>query len=88
MAAKVQTSLRIDAEKLQQAKLILTDLGLNFSEAVNIFTSMIVARRGLPFEVSLPNEETKAVLREVRSEKNVESLSLDELNPTTHSKRD
>jgi len=56
MATKVQTSLRIDAEKLQQAKLILTDLGLNFSEAVNIFTSMIVARRGLPFEVSLPNE--------------------------------
>jgi len=59
MAAKVQTSLRIDAEKLQQAKLILTDLGLNFSEAVNIFTSMVVTRRGLPFEVSLPNEKTK-----------------------------
>jgi len=86
MAAKVQTSLRIDAEKLQQAKLILTDLGLNFSEAVNIFTSMVVTRRGLPFEVSLPNEKTEAVLNEVRAGKNIEIFSLDELTPKTPSK--
>jgi len=86
MATKVQTSLRIDAEKLQQAKLILTDLGLNFSEAVNIFTNMVVTRRGLPFEVSLPNEETEAVLNEVRAGKNIETFSLDKLAPKTPSK--
>ena len=38
---KIQTSLRIDAVKLKEAKEILDELGMNFTEAVNIFTSML-----------------------------------------------
>ena len=45
MSTKIQTSLRLDAEKLAEAKLILSELGMNFSEAVNIFTSLIVAQQ-------------------------------------------
>jgi len=52
---KVQTSLRIDQHSLQDAKEILDKMGMNFSEAVNIFTKMIVFHRGLPFDVKLPN---------------------------------
>ena len=52
---KVQTSLRIDQNSLQDAKEILDKMGMNFSEAVNIFTKMIVFHRGLPFDVKLPN---------------------------------
>ena len=54
---KVQTSLRIDQNSLQDAKKILEEMGMNFSEAVNIFTKMIVSHRGLPFEIKLPNNE-------------------------------
>ena len=56
---KVQTSLRIEKNSLQDAKKILEEMGMNFSEAVNIFTKMIVAHRGLPFEVKLPNPDTE-----------------------------
>ena len=68
---KVQTSLRIEQNSLQDAKKILNEMGMNFSEAVNIFTKMIVAHRGLPFEVKLPNyhdeltEKLKIALAEV-----------------------
>ena len=55
MSVKVQTSLRIDQTSLQDDKKILEEMGMNFSEAVNIFTKMIVSRRRLPFEVTLPN---------------------------------
>lgn len=79
MSAKVQTSLRLDADKFSEAKVILAQLGMNFSEAVNIFTSQVVAQRGLPFSVSLPNEETKAAMRDVRAGKNLESISLEQL---------
>lgn len=79
MSSKVQTSLRIDADKLHEAKKILTHLGLNFSEAVNIFTNMVVSKRGLPFEVALPNEETAAAMKEVRASKNIESVDLETL---------
>jgi len=79
MNSKVQTSLRIDAEKLSEAKKILTALGLNFSEAVNIFTSMVVSKRGLPFEVALPNEETIIAMQDVRAGHNIEEVKLEDL---------
>jgi DNA-damage-inducible protein J len=78
MSAKVQTSLRIDAEKFIEAKQILAMLGMNFSEAVNIFTSQVVAQRGLPFQVMLPNEETKAAMLDVRAGQNLETVSFEQ----------
>lgn len=79
MSTKVQTSLRLDADKFGEAKQILAQLGMNFSEAVNIFTSQVVAQRGLPFSVSLPNKDTQTAMRDVRAGKNLESISLDQL---------
>ncbi len=55
---KVQISLRIDKNSLLDAKEILNEVGMNFSEAVNIFTKMIVKHKGFPFEVKIPNNET------------------------------
>lgn len=79
MSAKIQTSLSLDAENFAEAKKILAKCGMNFSEAVNIFTSLIVARQGLPFDVVLPNEETQAAMRDVRNQTNLEEISLDQL---------
>jgi DNA-damage-inducible protein J len=79
MSTKIQTSLRLDADKLAEAKQILSQLGLNFSEAVNIFTNLIVAKQGLPFDVALPNEKTKASMLDVRARKNLETITLEQL---------
>jgi len=79
MSVKIQTSLRLDAEKFTEAKVILSQLGMNFSEAVNIFTSLIVANQGLPFNVALPNEDTKAAMLDVRARKNLETITLESL---------
>ena len=59
--SKVQTSLRIDEESLIEAKAILKSLGLNYTEAVNIFTNMIVLEQGLPFDVKLPSDDEEDV---------------------------
>lgn len=83
MSTKIQTSLRLDAEKLAEAKQILSQLGMNFREAVNIFTSLIVAKQGLPFDVVLPNEETKAALLDVRARKHLETITLEQLRHET-----
>jgi DNA-damage-inducible protein J len=79
MTTKTQTSLRLDTDKLIEAKAILERLGLNFSEAVNIFTSMIVETKGLPFDVCLPNDETIAAMRDVRARKNLTPVALTDL---------
>ena len=86
MATKVQTSIRLDAEKFNEARAILAQLGMNFTEAVNIFTSMVVAKHGLPFDVTLPNKKTQTVLQDIRANKNLKPSTLDELKNTQHSR--
>jgi addiction module RelB/DinJ family antitoxin len=45
---RLEPSLKADAER------VLERLGLTPSEAINIFLNQVVLRKGLPFEVRLP----------------------------------
>jgi DNA-damage-inducible protein J len=76
---KVQTSLRLDADKFSEAKEILKNLGLNFTEAVNIFTNMVVANKGLPFDVKIPTKEFKHSVDELENKKGKSFETTDEL---------
>ena len=63
---KTQTTIRIDRENYIEAKEILKYLGLSYSQAVNIFNSMIVSKRGIPFEIRLPNDATLQAMKEAK----------------------
>ena len=76
---KVQTSLRLDEDKFIEAKEILKSLGLNFTEAVNIFTSMVVANKGLPFDVKIPTKEFKNAINELETKNGKSFNTTDEL---------
>ncbi len=76
---KVQTSLRLDNSNFMEAKEILAKLGLNFSEAVNIFAGMIVQTKGLPFEVKIPNKETRQAIKDARAGIDGDVITIDEL---------
>ena len=76
---KVQTSLRLDEDKFAEAKEILKSLGLNFTEAVNIFTSMVVANKGLPFNVKIPTKEFKNSIDELETKKGKSFNTTNEL---------
>jgi len=67
MTTKVQTSLRLDEEAFLEAKKILKSLGMNFTEAVNVFTNMVVQEKGLPFQVKVPNKEILEAMQEVEN---------------------
>jgi len=75
---KVQTTIRIEEDKLKKSKEILKELGLNFSEAVNLFVNMVVQTKGIPFEIRL-NDEIKQRIKDVESGKNLEEITLEEL---------
>jgi len=77
--SKVQTSLRLDADKLLEAKEILKHLGLNFTDAVNIFTNMVVANKGLPFEVKIPTKILKKSINELENKDGKKFKNIDEL---------
>ncbi|TXJ08492.1 MAG: type II toxin-antitoxin system RelB/DinJ family antitoxin [Acinetobacter sp.] len=61
---KVQTSMRLEESTFNEAKAILASLGMNVTDAVSIFMSMVVQNKGLPFEVKLPNAKTLKAMQE------------------------
>jgi DNA-damage-inducible protein J len=63
---KTQTTIRVDQNNYTQAKAILKYLGLSYSQAINIFNSMIVCNKGLPFEIKIPNDETLQAMGEAK----------------------
>ena len=46
--------VRVEKSVRQEVRLILSNLGLTESVAVNLFYNMIRIKRGLPFEVVVP----------------------------------
>ena len=57
---------RIQPEIKEQAESILHRLGLSPTEAIRIFYTQITLRKGLPFEVLIPNETTRKALDDSR----------------------
>lgn len=55
---------RVNAKLKAQAEGVLARLGLNASEAIRLFYKQVALRDGLPFEVTLPNAETRRALSE------------------------
>lgn len=54
MAKDANVFARVDTSLKEQAEGILSQLGIPMSNAINIFLNQVVLRRGLPFEVTLP----------------------------------
>lgn len=69
---KETTSIKLDVEVKVKAKEIFQELGLTMGEAVNIFLNQVTLHKGLPFEVKIPNEETKKAIEEARRGVNME----------------
>lgn len=56
--------VRIDPKLKKSAERVFTGLGISTTEAIRLFLRQVELHRGLPFPVSIPNEETIAALRE------------------------
>ncbi len=57
MAKETTVRARINEDLKADAEEVLQQLGLNTSQAINLYFSQIVLRRGLPFDVVIPEDE-------------------------------
>ena len=80
VSIKETTSIKLDKEAKEQAKLIFKALGITMGDAFNMFLNQVNLHNGIPFEIKIPNSTTQQVIREARLGKNVQEFSLDELN--------
>jgi len=81
MAIKTATvRARLDPELKKKAEKIFEIIGLTESEAVRLFYKNVVLTRGLPFTLSIPNDETKIAIEEARrGEFSINHDSIDNL---------
>ncbi len=89
MATTTPTQIRIEENTKKQAVELLEGLGLNLSDAVNMFLRQVILRRGIPFDVTYPedvwefrSEVTEAMeeAKEISRDPNVKGYTdLDEL---------
>jgi DNA-damage-inducible protein J len=52
-----------------QAESVLDRIGLSSSDAIRIFFKQVVLRKGLPFDVAIPNKTTAKTLK--KSDRNI-----------------
>jgi DNA-damage-inducible protein J len=80
MSKNAVISARIEDKLKKNAESILNRLGITPSEAITIFYKQVELRKGLPFEVKIPNKTTLNAFQDSESGKNTKSFKkLDDL---------
>ncbi len=69
----------IDPKVKKEAETILKELGLSVSNAYELFYRQVIANRGLPFELKVPNEKTMKAIENSRQGKGKKFATEEEL---------
>ena len=79
MAKTAMITTRVDPDLKADAEKVLNKLGISTTEAINLFLSQVRLRRGLPFDVKIPNKATLKAMKDAEDRRNLSSYdSLDE----------
>jgi len=65
MASDTVVRARIDGQVKEKAAKVLADMGLSVSDAIRLLLVRIAVEKALPFEIKVPNEETRAAMAEL-----------------------
>ena len=79
MAANTVVRARIDEHIKEEATVVLAAMGLTVSDAFRIMLTRIAREKALPFEPLIPNEKTITAMRQARSGKGLERVTLEQL---------
>ena len=71
MARSAMIRARIEPKLKNEVEHVFERLGLSASEAINMFYAQVSLRRGLPFDVVIPNKTTLKTLRDTDTGKNL-----------------
>jgi DNA-damage-inducible protein J len=79
MATNTVVRARIDERIKEEASVVLAAMGLTVSDAFRIMLTRVAREKALPFEPLIPNAETIQAMKEARSGKRMEKVTLDQL---------
>ena len=67
MPKTATTHARMDPEIKQEAEQIIKRMGLSISAAHDLFYRQIIAHQGMPFELRIPNRDTRQAMDEAKN---------------------
>jgi DNA-damage-inducible protein J len=80
MAKTATIHARTEPELKAKAEAILKELGMNYTEAINLFLRQVTLRKGLPFDVKIPNRITRETLEKTDRGEDLKSYdSIDDM---------
>jgi len=80
MAKTDMIRARVEPDLKREAEAVFSWLGLSATEAIRLFYRQVTLQHGLPFEVKIPNAETREALRQAFERQDLtEYESLDDL---------
>lgn len=83
MSKNINVNIRMDENLKKEADNLFSELGLNMTTAINMFTRQAVRQGKIPFEISLNSysQETVQAMEDVNNNKNLSKTfdSVDEL---------
>ena len=68
--ARVKPELKGDVEQ------ILSKLGISTTQAITMFFEQIKIKRGIPFPLQLPNDETLEAMKDARNNENLQAFDI------------
>ena len=74
---------RVDSDLKNDVEIILKKIGLNTSQAINIFLNSVKNNNGIPFELKIPNETTIKAMEEANT-RDGEMVSVEEFLKETN----
>jgi DNA-damage-inducible protein J len=70
---------RIEPGLKEKVETVLAKLGISTSEAIAIYFNQIALRKGLPFDVRIPNAKTRKATKDARSGRSKRFASVEAL---------
>jgi len=67
MAKQAKARERMDEDLKKEAESILAECGLTPTQGINLFYRQIVLHHGLPFDVRIPNAESRKAMSEIET---------------------
>jgi len=65
MASDTVVRARIDGQVKEKAAKVLAEMGLSVSDAIRLLLVRVAAEKALPFEIKVPNAETRGAITEL-----------------------
>jgi DNA-damage-inducible protein J len=71
---------RINQNLKREAELVFGSLGINTADAIRMFLTQVTLNQGIPFDIKIPNIETRNAIKDSRKRKNLSTISMDDLD--------